>query len=68
VVLDFELNDITSLPNTPEKQRRTGSMRPLLEQALGRAGDYESVRIPAADQAHGFRADRHGPTQSQQTV
>jgi len=50
-VLNFELNDITSLPNTPEEQRRTASPRPLLEQALGKAGDYEMIRIPAADQA-----------------
>jgi len=50
-VLNFELNDITSLPNTAEEQRRTASLRPLLEQALGKTGDYEMIRIPAADQA-----------------
>jgi hypothetical protein len=49
-VLNFELNDITSLPNTPQEFRRTASFRPLLEQALIRAGDYEIVSIDAADQ------------------
>ncbi|MCX7094172.1 MAG: DUF2380 domain-containing protein [Methylobacter sp.] len=50
-VLDFELNDITSLPNTPEEQRRTASIRPLLEQAINRTGDYEVIHIDAAAQA-----------------
>jgi hypothetical protein len=50
-VLNFELNDITSLPNTPQEQRRTASFRPLLEQALSQAGDYDIISIDAADQA-----------------
>lgn len=50
-VLDFELNDLTSLPYTPEGRRRTASFRPLLEQALKRTGDYEMVRVDAEDQA-----------------
>ncbi|WP_031430349.1 DUF3280 domain-containing protein [Methylomicrobium agile] len=50
-VLDFELNDLTSLPYTPEERRRTASFRPLLEQALKRTGDYEMVRVDAEDQA-----------------
>lgn len=49
-VLDFELNDITSLPNTPEEQLRTASIRPLLEQAINRTGDYEIIHIDAAAQ------------------
>jgi hypothetical protein len=49
-VLDFELNDITSLPNTPEEQRRTASIRPLLEQSLRESGDYEIIHINARDQ------------------
>ncbi len=32
-VLDFELNDITSLPNTPAERQRTASMAPLLTKA-----------------------------------
>ncbi|MGR8981335.1 MAG: DUF2380 domain-containing protein [Gammaproteobacteria bacterium] len=50
-VLNFELNDITSLPNTPEEQERTAAIRPLLEQALSRLGDYEIIHIDATDQA-----------------
>lgn len=50
-VLDFELNDMTSLPNTAEEQLRTASIRPLLEQALGQTGDYEIIHIDAAAQA-----------------
>ena len=40
-ILNFELNDITSLPNTPQEQARTASFRPLLEQAMINIGDYE---------------------------
>lgn len=50
-VLNFELNDITSLPNTPQEQLRTASMQPLLEQAISQSGDYEIVHINAAAQA-----------------
>ena len=50
-VLDFELNDMTSLPNTAEEQLRTASIRPLLEQALGQTGDYEIIHIDAGAQA-----------------
>lgn len=50
-VLDFELNDITSLPNTPEEQLRTASIRPLLEQAINQTGAYEIIHIDAAAQA-----------------
>jgi len=36
-VLDFELNDITSLPNTSTEISRTSSMAPLLMAALSRS-------------------------------
>jgi hypothetical protein len=49
-ILNFELNDITSLPNTPQEQLRTASIRPLLEQALEQTGDYEIVPIKPEDQ------------------
>lgn len=42
-VLDFELFDLTSLPNTTQEQQRTASIRPLLEQALRE--DYEIIPI-----------------------
>jgi hypothetical protein len=50
-VLDFELNDLTSLPYTPAERRRTAAFRPLLEQALGEAGDYQLIPVNAEDQA-----------------
>ncbi|CAA9889640.1 conserved hypothetical protein [Candidatus Methylobacter favarea] len=46
-ILNFELNDITSLPNTPAESSRTGSIKPLLEQALNNAGNYEIIHINA---------------------
>ncbi len=45
-ILNFELNDLTLRPNTSDEQRRTASLRPLLEQALGRDG-YDIVAIDA---------------------
>ena len=50
-VLDFELNDITSLPNTVQEQQRTATIRPLLEQALAQKGNYEIISISANEQA-----------------
>jgi hypothetical protein len=46
-VLDFELNDITSLPNTPAELRRTASMAPLLAEALRQNGGYQIIPIAA---------------------
>jgi hypothetical protein len=45
-VLNFELNDITSLPNTLAEQQRTASVQPLLEQAISQLAGYEIVHIP----------------------
>jgi hypothetical protein len=50
-VLNFELNDITSMPNTPDELVRTATFRPLLEQAISRAGDYEIIHINISEQA-----------------
>jgi len=44
-ILNFELNDITTLPNTLQEQRRTASMQPLLEQALSQSGEFEIIHI-----------------------
>ena len=44
-ILNFELNDITSLPNTPQEQLRTASIRPLLGEAISQTGDYEIIHI-----------------------
>ncbi len=44
-ILDFELNDITSLPNTPEEIKRTASIKFQLEQALEKLGKFEIIHI-----------------------
>ncbi|TAK65285.1 DUF2380 domain-containing protein [Methylobacter sp.] len=49
-VLNFELRDITTLPNTPNELTRTASMKPLLEQAISKLGDYEIVQININEQ------------------
>ncbi|MGZ5015650.1 MAG: DUF2380 domain-containing protein [Methylobacter sp.] len=49
-VLDFELSDITALPNTPDELIRTASMKPLLDQAISKLGDYEIIQINANEQ------------------
>ncbi len=50
-VLYFELNDITSLPNTTAEIKRTASFKPLLEKAMKKQGDYEIIQINAKDVA-----------------
>lgn len=45
IVLDFELNDITSLPNTPAERQRTASIAPLLTTALSQIDDYEIIPV-----------------------
>lgn len=50
-VFNFELNDLTALPNAPQEQRRTASIRPLLEQALLDTGEYEIIHINTSEQA-----------------
>ena len=50
-ILDFELNDITSLPNTVAEQERTASFKPLLEQAIVKTGDYVLIPVDVAQQA-----------------
>ncbi|MFZ2449931.1 MAG: DUF2380 domain-containing protein [Methylovulum miyakonense] len=50
-VLAFELNDITSLPNTPQEQVRTASIRPLLEAAIRQGDGYETVPVSPQAQA-----------------
>ena len=50
-VLEFELNDLTALPRTPEELERTASVAPLLRAALIKNGGYESVTIAPDTQA-----------------
>lgn len=49
-ILDFELNDITSLPNTPDELARTASIKPLLEQALSESREYEIIHFDLKEQ------------------
>jgi hypothetical protein len=63
-VLNFELNDITSLPNTIQEQQRTGSIKPLLEQALSLTGSFEIIEIStnaetAANAGFGYLFSHH---------
>lgn len=51
VVLDFELRDITSLPNIPQEIRRTAGFAPLLAEAMKASGDYDIVTVKLAEQA-----------------
>ena len=46
-VLAFELNDITSLPNTLAEQQRTATMAPILIETLARSGDYQLQAVDA---------------------
>lgn len=46
-VLDFELNDITSLPSTPAELRRTASMAPRLIETLKSIAGIEIVAVAA---------------------
>ena len=49
-ILDFELNDITSLPDTPQERKRTTSIKPLLEQELQRITNIYITHISAKEQ------------------
>lgn len=51
-VTDFELNDITSLANTPQEIQRTAAFQPMLVQALKRRSENVPVAVkPATQQA-----------------
>lgn len=50
-IFDFELNDITSLPNTDGEIIRTASFKPLLESAIQKLGQYEIIQIESKDYA-----------------
>jgi hypothetical protein len=44
-ILDFELLDLTLDPRIPKELERTASVKPMLEQELGKAG-YNIIQIP----------------------
>lgn len=62
-VLEFELNDLTLQPNTPEEVERTASLKPLLQDALARKGfDVVAVNSAVQEQADagfGYLFDHH---------
>lgn len=49
-IVNFELNDITSLPYTQAELRRTASMAPMLSALLSQTNDYEIVPIDGLSQ------------------
>lgn len=49
-ILDFELNDITSLPNTQQERKRTASIKPLLEQEIQLYENFNTIKITAEEQ------------------
>jgi len=51
-ILDFELNDITSLPNISAELIRTGSLKPLLERAISQYPDIEIIHISSEEQKY----------------
>lgn len=50
VVLDFELKDVTLLPNRPEELERTASIKPLLTAELKKSG-FTVLSVEKAAQA-----------------
>jgi hypothetical protein len=60
-VLDFELKDVTLLPNRPEEIERTASIKPLLTAELQKVGfiilPVESMAQQAANMGEGYLFD-----------
>ncbi|MDO9215388.1 MAG: DUF2380 domain-containing protein [Methylococcales bacterium] len=60
-LLDFELKDVTLLPNRPEEIERTASIKPLLTAELQKAGfiilPVESTAQQAANMGEGYLFD-----------
>jgi Protein of unknown function (DUF2380) len=48
-ILDFDLNDQTLIPRTPDEIQRTGSIKPMLEGELKRAG-YKIISVDLTSQ------------------
>lgn len=44
-VLEFELNDLSLLPGSPNEQQRTESLGPMLREALSKMGGYTMISI-----------------------
>jgi hypothetical protein len=46
-ILDFELNDLTDLPATPQELARTGSIKSLLQEALSHKSGLRPIIVDA---------------------
>ncbi|WP_031433627.1 DUF2380 domain-containing protein [Methylomarinum vadi] len=62
-VLDFELKDLTLMPSTAAERKRTGSLKPLLQQELANAGyaivDIDPKEQRRADSGFGYLFEHH---------
>ena len=63
-ILDFELLDLTLLPDGADELKRTASLKPLLEQDMKQLGDYELLPVDPrlvskADAGVGYLFDHH---------
>lgn len=64
LILDFELNDLTLDPGSPQEQERVASLRPLLAETLAAIGGYriadtESERQAQDHRSFGYLFDHH---------
>lgn len=50
-VLDFELRDLTLLPDSPQELERAASVAHLLRQVLAESGDFAIVEVDGSAQA-----------------
>ena len=63
-VLDWELKDLTLIPNTPEELERTASIKPLLQKELKKNSAYIMVNTDSdtqkeADEGVGYLFNHH---------
>lgn len=64
LILDFELNDLTLDPGSPQERERVASLRPLLAETLAAKGGYRIAEIDPqsqtqADRSFGYLFDHH---------
>ena len=64
MILDFELKDLTIYENNSQEIERTKKFKPLLEQALLKAGEHDIVTFDVEDQHNadlgiGYLYDHH---------
>jgi hypothetical protein len=64
LILDFELNDLTLDPGSPQERERVASLRPLLAETLAEKNGYRIAEIDGrsqaqADRSFGYLFDHH---------